>query len=495
MKKKILFSFFLLIVYGCVGYFSFGFDDEFANIRWIEKYGIHVVSFIQTIDLHPPGSYFLDWLLFSIFGKWELVRVAISLLTASSLIYAILSVYKRNGKFAAIVLFVLLGLNPAILFWCTSLRWYAYFVPVLVWLSIVPEKQGWRYWSKCFGGILVLGYIGYAVFIVAIPVLLLYLSESKETNKLKIKNIVIFGFLFVLLYSYQFIVFITVHIQNKNEQVSTILNSLSGFYTSQLSNQGVFPLSISGILTSIATVGICISIIYSNVRTNLKNKFFVSYSFVSILSIITGIAGKFRNLVIISPWQAFWIATAKIEKTQKKLFISFFFLLTIGYLIGDFNILTHQNTTKSNWNIPVRQVLGDLNIEKIKCKSDLVVLCSDEMLTWQLERAGYTVIGIYVQKQLSMQVINSKHNCVALLKTWAGKIGDGQYKNMYEEIKSLNYSNSINSKYGRDKFYTIKRKLDPRYPEYLVEITKYYNVKNLTGLNSWQPTEYKKYQY
>jgi len=488
--NKYIFPFlclFLLVLYGLVGYLSFGYDDEFFNIDWISKYGFGVIHLVQTHDVHPPGSYFMDWLLFTLLGKWALVRLFISLITAISLIYAIVSIKNRNGIFSGIVLFILLGLNPAILLWCTSVRWYAFFVPVLVWLSIVPKQQGWQYWAKCFGGLLILGYIGYAVFIFLIPILILYWIESKEETKDKIRNFILYGFLFLILYSYQLSVFLHVHIHNSDGQIFSLLKSLIGFYSAQISNQGVFPISLPGLLASIATLGIFTIIFYSNLRVNLKNKYFVTYSLATILSIITGLAGKFRNLVLISPWQAFWISTAKIEAPQKKLFLFFLTFLTISNVWGDFNVITRQNTTKNDYNLPIKEILKDLSIENVKCKNDIVILCHSRSLSWNLENAGYRVLDPNSYTLLPKQVLLSKHKCLVVLKTWPGSMDAKQYQMLYDEIKLLSYASSVNSKFGRDDFYVLKNKFDSRYPEYSVEVTKYYDVKNLVALKSWQP--------
>jgi hypothetical protein len=490
IAKKGIFPFlglFLLVLYVSVGYLSLGYDDEFANIDWITRYGFGVINIAQAHDINPPGSYFMDWILYTIFARWELVRSFISLITAASIIYAIVSIKNRKGTFAGIILFILLGLNPAILLWCTSVRWYAFFVPVLIWLSIVPKHQGWQYWAKCFGGLLILGYLGYAVFIVSIPIWILYWMENKGNIKDKIKNCILFGFLFLILYSYQFWIFVTVHIHGKEDQIFSLLKCLIGFYAGQISNQGVFPVSLPGLLASMATFGMLITIFYSNVLVNLKNKYFASYSIASILTIITGIAGKFRNLVVISPWQAFWMSTAKVEAPQKKLFLFFLSFLTISNLWGDFNIITRQNTSKNDYNLPVKQILTDLSMEDIKCKKDMVILCHTRTLSWNLEKAGYRVLDPDSYRLLTKQELRSKHNCVVVLKTWPGRIAPKKYQSMYDEIKLLKYTSSTNSKYGRDDFYLLKKKLDDRFPEYSVEVTKYYNVENIDTLSLWKP--------
>ena len=484
-------SFSLLLLYATVGYFSIGFDDEFSNMRWISTYGFGVVQFVQAFDVHPPGSYIFDYLLYNMLGKWALVRLCISLLTVLSLIYAILSMKKRKGTFAAIVLFILLGLNPSILLWCTSLRWYAMFVPILIWLSVVPQQFGWNYWIKCFAGLLLLGYLSYAIFIVALPLLLLYWKESKELTKEKAQKVIVCGIAFLVCYAYQFSVFFAVHQHRSGGQVSSLLKSLMGFYTAHFSNQGVFPLSFPGLLAAAATIGIFTTVFYSNWRQNLKNNYLHSYAAASVIAVASGLAGKARNLVVLSPWQVLFLASAKVEAAQKKLFLFFLGGLLISNLWGDFNIITHQNTSKGDYNLPIAELLTELHAEKIKCNNDLIILCHSPSLSWHLQNAGYQVMDPYNAEPLPKHLLASKHRCVVLLKTWPGSMNNNYYQRLYNELKQLKFTRSNASKFGQDAYYVIKNKLDARYPEYSVELTKYYQVENLAALKSWNPWQNK----
>jgi hypothetical protein len=115
-----------------------GYDDEFTNIELIERLGGGVLGYVQGNDVHPPGSYLLDWLLFAALRDWQLVRLAVALFTAGAIVYAVEWLRHRHGMRAATLALVLLALNPALLMWCTGLRWYAWFVPMLLWLLCPP---------------------------------------------------------------------------------------------------------------------------------------------------------------------------------------------------------------------------------------------------------------------------------------------------------------------------------------------------------------------
>ena len=138
----------------------------------------------------------------------------------------------------------------------------------------------------------------------------LYWKGARENAQEKLRKVTTLGLASAILYAPQLFIFLTVHIKNRESQVSSMAKSLSGFAVAQISNQGVFPLSLPGALASIATLGIVITLFFSNWRVNLRNRYFIAYALASAVAIITGLAGKFRNLVILTPGQAFWITNA-----------------------------------------------------------------------------------------------------------------------------------------------------------------------------------------
>src|SRR5690554_1150729 len=87
MHRKLLALAFLWILYGSVGFLSYGYDDEFFNINLVEfaDGASHLLTLVNRIDVHPPGSYLLNWLLLKMTGDWSLVRLIGALVTASSL--------------------------------------------------------------------------------------------------------------------------------------------------------------------------------------------------------------------------------------------------------------------------------------------------------------------------------------------------------------------------------------------------------------------------
>jgi len=477
---------FLLIIYGFVGYHSTGYDDEFFNINLIEKFGLSVLNVTQSTDVHPPGSYFFDWALHKIFGEWEYVRASIGLMTAASLVSGINYIKRNKGDLSGFLCFIVFGLNPAYLLWCTGLRWYAYFVPILIFLLQVPEKRNSYYWAKCFLGLTLLGYVGYAAFIIAPAVIILYWLMDNADEKVKLKEFSIWAAISILIYAYQLNIFLTVHIHNKDGQVAGLLKSIAGVFIANFSNQGVFPLSFAGVVTFVGTLGMTLMIFYSQLKLRVKNQYMPPYLLTTLSAITSGLAGKFRNLVVVSPIQGYWIVTSITDLIYKrKVFKLFMGFLLIGNTWGICNVALHQNTTKNSWNMPVGVILKELDFAKKSCNGQHLFLTSDPSLSWHIRKSHYDLIG--PMDESSFSNISKKYDCLTVIKTYKATLSERKYKSMYEEVGMVKANSSRFEKIGKDEFFLVKKILDNSYPEYQAEITSYYNISYLPEFIGWLP--------
>jgi hypothetical protein len=275
-QKLILLSIFavLAFVYCYIAYTSFGYDDEYFNIRVVSENGLtDLIKLIQTSDIHPPLSYIINYLLFNLLHSWALVRVFSALLYLCALL---LLVRKTKGFTNRLLVILLLGLNPTVLLWCTGIRWYAYAASLILLLHVVPDWTKKGYWWYFFALFLVFCYLGYAGCILFLPYFIFYWLKDQHSLKVKIKRIILPALSFGALYSYQLFIFLTVHTKTKlsadNEQVFDIKTSLLSFVSSGFSNQGVFPLSIAGIVSILGSSILFIaSIIYYKDTLKKKN--------------------------------------------------------------------------------------------------------------------------------------------------------------------------------------------------------------------------------
>ena len=99
---------------------------------------------------------------------------------------------------------------------------------------VTPKALGLRYWAKLVGGLVLLGYIGYAVFVIAPALILSYWYESRETLTSKARSLLILGPIGVGIYAPQLHVFLTVHVHNSESQFSSLFRKLVGIYVAQI---------------------------------------------------------------------------------------------------------------------------------------------------------------------------------------------------------------------------------------------------------------------
>lgn len=477
----------LAALYAAVGYGSHGYDDEFFNIAATQRYGPRVVEFVLTEDVHPPGSYFVNWVLYALLGDWSLVRLATALFAVASIIYAIESLRRSHGAIAGLAAVVLLGLNPALLMWCTGVRWYAYFVPILVWICITPKEAGRWFWIKPSMGLVILGYFGYAVFLVAPAVLLLYWRNCRSDTREKAKSVALYASFAALAYAPQLYVFLSVHLAHRADQLFSLRQSLIGFAVAQLGNQGVFPISVGGISSTIGTLGLFAIGIWRAVKQQQTSEFMAPYWVGVAAFIATGIAGKFRNLTVLCGLQALWLSTIIVGPHAKRLAVAAFAFLSVGNIIGTVNVVSHQDTTKNSWDLPCAQALTSLAALSSDCQHDLVVLTHDPTLTHLLGRNGYTTMSPYAQRVESQNLFEGRHRCVVALKTFPGSIKDDDIQKMYTELESIDFRSRSYFHLGRDANFKMKRLVDARYPEFRIEGIVMREAQGLTLASTWMP--------
>lgn len=477
----------LLALYTYVGFTSPGFDDEFFTIRWIEEFGSGVIGYSQQRDVNPPGSYAVIWLLYSLLGSWSLVRLVISLLAAASIVYAVARVRHSHGDVRGLIAVFLLGLSPALLMWTTSLRWYALFVPVLVLLSFPPRPNSWRYWATYFGGLLVLGYLSYAMFIIAVPLGYVYWRADPRPTRVKVTAMAVFGLLFAALYAHQMSVFLTQHLSRDASQRFPLIDGLIGFGVAALSNQGVFPLSIGGVAAIVGTIAALALIGLTALRENLtRNTFFTPYWIGVLLLILSGLAGKFRNFVVITPWQSLFLAQAIIPAKWLRAFLACVALISVGNIAGVVNVVSHTNTSKSGWNLPVSQVMAAVDEANSTCNQDIVVVAHDPALTYTLEARGYDVVSLWSTRTDLVAATNRTPECVVALKTYSGSREQVALR-LQTAVEAIDAESASSQLIGYDSTYATKRLIEPDYPEYQVEMLTLRSPAELRPLQELLP--------
>lgn len=499
MAEMIL-SILIVFIYLYISYSSFGYDDEFYNIRLIREFNwTQLLQFVEQNDVHPPLSYLLNKLLFSFFGNWTAVRMISASLFLVALFYLI-NKTKDSGK--RILLLLLIGLNPATMLWVTGIRWYAYVLPLLLILHVVPDYKNKWYWPKFFFISLIICFLGYIGIFLSLTYFIFYWMNDPSKLMDKIKRILFPALICLLLYGYQLIIFLTVHIKNdlpENQQSFDLKTSLISYISSIFSNQGVFPITIVGIISMVGmAIVLIISIlsVFKNKQTLTNLVLLIS---TSLLFIITGIAGKVRNLFLLEPSKNIFITQSKIIRFKTVYFVGFCCII-IGNIYGSYNVLTHQGTSKNSWNIDIQTSMKFLNkLEETNVNE--VYFTHHPSFDYYLVTNNKNVVSFHSDQyfdsswiKTSVSQLNdsstSKKNLTFIFNYKGKTVLDDHHNKLVASLNGL-IADSVKKYYlQKDQDFEIKKRFFKDYPEYNTTIVKYYGVKgNINQLKVWEKNQ------
>ncbi len=487
----------IALLYCYTAYSSFGYDDEYYNIRVVSENTLgELIRIVQSTDIHPPLSYILNFLLFKVFHSWSAVRIFSAVLFLLSLLYVVTKTKSNKERLWALVL---LGFNPTLLLWVTSVRWYAYATPILLILSILPDFKSKFYWSYFFLCFLFIFFLGYMGFILFIPYFLFYWLNDQNEFKKKVVRVLVPGLLFTIIYARQLFVFLTVHSKSElgstNQQTFDLKTSLISAASSDFSNQGIFPLSVWGIISIIGASVIILSSIFYFREVN-KKKHWMIFSVSMILLVLTGVAGKIRNLVLLEPARNLFIISSLSIKKKAFVLVGVF-LLIAGNVVGVYHVLIHRQTTKNAWNIPLTETFTTITALESPLAKE-VYFTHSPTFTYYLMELNKNLISFYNSLYFDSSRIKtnvkdlladtSQNKNFTFVLTYRGKsIPVEQYDEMLRAMNGIKCDSVRRLQLGPDKEYQLKRKFFPDYPAYDIELIKFYGVKNTFGsLAVWE---------
>jgi hypothetical protein len=220
----IIYSFISLLI---IFYNHHYFDDEVGNLLKMSWRIGEIFTNIQEKDVHPPLSYLINKFLFDIFSSYKAILIFSMILNVSALGYFYkFSEKKMNDNYSKILLFIFVFLSGGLLLWTNSVRWSAYWIPLFIILYThllkyqILDKKNIIVISLL---LVLMTYINYLTFLLIISLTVYFIVLRR--NDIKFKNIILFSLIYFSLSTYQIFVFLTVHVQNKANQVSNLLNS------------------------------------------------------------------------------------------------------------------------------------------------------------------------------------------------------------------------------------------------------------------------------
>jgi hypothetical protein len=486
------------IIFLSVAYNSFGYDDEYWNIRMIEDNSLTVlINKIQNFDVHPPLSYIVNFSFYKLFNNWTAVRLLSSLLFILSLGYTL---FRTKHYEAKLILLLLLGFNPSIMLWVTSIRWYAYAVPLLMILSHPLENNSKYYWYYFFIGFLLLSFLSYVGIILIIPYFIWYFLRNENSFVSKVKKIILPAGIYLIAYGYQLYLFYTIHRLNNiknNEQTFDTITSIKSYASSILGNQAIFPTSIIGFISIIGYLIVFIVLGFLLLKNKEYYKNYSVFIIASVLYILTGIAGKLRNLVLLDIAKSHLITNGIHSIYKKVLYIGLVFIL-MANVNGIYNVWTHQKTTKNAWNLPLNESIQLMNTLE-DTSSQEVYFTFHPTYTYYLIKTNKNLISFYSTLYFDSSKIKTNIDALSIdtsrekknfnfIFTYKGRsIENDHYKQMTEQMKAIQADSIRVYKLGFDGDYKLKQKIYPDYPVYTFYLYKYYGIKSdYGGLKIWE---------
>ncbi|WP_143087395.1 hypothetical protein [Butyrivibrio proteoclasticus] len=470
---------FLVFLYGYVGYSSYGYDDEFYTIADVESYPTFAqqLAINNSVDIHPPGSYLICLFLWKITSDWHLVRMISGIVNAVFIfLFWKLCIVNRldntNGILVnTIFSFLVTCLNPAILMWGTSIRWFTYVFPCVCVLGLLMNHSKinkWLFWEMVY---VVYAWIFYlentTAIIIAISFMVL-LFQRKEQIKEEILPIVLFGLATLFIMAHQFYIFFTVRVNNYgyDRAKGGILKGVIYGAENMLCGQGVMPVSIWGIFLIFANLILFISFVLNikKIVSNEYNQFFLG---TYIIYMVSGL-GALRNYTGIFPLQGFFVSVV-FANMHKKVVKNIVLVLTVlGTVGGLYNVITHTDTTKNQWNMPFAEVIDYIHDNTEDVDSTLVI-SKDAVIIYYLRNEGYNVILLEGYQQFEQQQLNP--NWKDIWENWDGDVfalttfeptgrNNKEYAEYLETLEGYKQQ-AEHVEFGYDRYAWFKRFLDP----------------------------------
>ena len=446
------------------------YDDELHNLILVANRNFsEIIDHTSKYDFHPPVQYLLNKISLQLFGLNEFwLSLPSILLIILAIIICIKLVYQiTNSAKLSVITGLLIAINPLILLWGSSIRWY----PLWTFLIILAVHLFIKLWSKkkkslilIIGLIITLSFALYTnyqtiPFLIATTLTVIIL-DFKRKNFINLKKtvIVILG-TFIL-----FIPYLSVfkfHIQSFFER-KEIYQGFTGtspivsggyFLFSVIFGNSIYPWQKSFII--LFTIGFS-SVIISIVSFYLKSKKekytdnnvqdiftkekcnnslnnillseIVLYTFIlTVVFLLQSIISStlinrgviFLPMLLITVGILFiyrlynsYQIISKLKLIHFSLVISMSSLIII-WMIGSYNVFTKQHLHKSGLAIPLKTIITFIENIQNDSRENISIITTDPVLTYYLLKENYTsVLSPYLNDDLKL--INRMKTKVAI---------------------------------------------------------------------------------
>ncbi len=438
------------------------YDDEIVNFRWVQPNDVSTIIHIaNSQDVHPPGSYVINKLLYGTLGSWDRVKAVSGCMNALGLALFLWLAYGKLRPQQRWLLTFMIATASTVVMWGASVRWYAYFNPLFsVTLAVIlfaDISRTARTFALGASAVLLL-YLSYGAFC-AVPVLAVAhgLRDYRDWKRRDIGILLAAGVVALLICLPQLESFIRVHMPNQASQTGSRLQALLQTGMTLILGNAVFPLATVPI--AFAAV-ISLTVITVVVGRRLSKVEWLALGLLLlgvVLMTATGIGIKPRNSVYLLPL-AYLLISAAVTSLPTGPRIGATIAVVIYQALGVWNVIAHENTIKGSYNTDYSAIVGRIESWSAGC-SRTVVFNHDPVLAYLLEQKGIAQSSPYASGPQPAVVEISPGDCVAVVETYRGIIAADRLGKAYASIESAGLQHSQSQDFDPDRYQSIKARL------------------------------------
>jgi len=473
-QKGIVFSLLFIgifVLYATIAFHTTGYDDEFFNINIVENFTLHEIIAlpISANPHHPNYAIAINKLLYLYFNDWSIVRLINSALFSTALFTFFYFISKSLPLKQQFFLFLITCLNPTFLMWGTSLRWYVYFLPMMMGfilhLKYNSTKNYFIHYLISFALFFIMLHINYVALIVC-PILIFLFWYQRKFNKNDLLTLIILTIAFILFSYSELVYFFQKYFIYGQEQMTSLGNSIFGLGLHLLSNMGSFPFSLGGMLYMLSMLILLFVGIFHINKLDRTNLLFLILGY--LVFIFAAIGAKYRNFVVFIPSESI-IKGNIFALVKPRIQTLILVLLVISSSIGIYHIMHHRDSLKGSWNLPVYEVIQYIDSTSLMHSCDnIMILTTEPVLNWHLSQ-NFKDVQLSIRGMFHNYLLNSKADCRYLIKTFPGSYNFQIYKESVSLIME-NYSPKEVFLIDRESSARFKKIVDPNYPDHIVEI-------------------------
>lgn len=464
------------------------YDDEIFNINTAGAYDFRSLwNFINSTDVHPPGSYIINKLLFDLFGSWEIVKIVSGLLNAAALAVFGLLAFNHFGSTARWALAILLMLSSTQVLWGASVRWYAYFNPVFATALGIILFSGLSITKRTIilgVSIVLLFYISYAALCAAPALIAAHLvRERSNLGRRDFAALFLAGSISFLICLPQLMIFLRVHMAGEGGQTGSLVNALAQTAITLLIGNSVFPVAIAPLAYAVLVVALGAYFLFWKPKSQLDWAVLTSLAIGVLAMVGTGIGVKPRNSVFLLPL-VFLVVASSLESLRPIASRGLIALIAVFQLIGAANVVEHHGTIKGSYDTDFVSAMRTIDGWKKQCKGRFVVFDHDVVLGRLLDDAEITQSSPYgARQQKAFDLVSG--DCVAFVKTYRASFKAETLAGAYKVMETAGLRAAEAKEFSKDSNAAAKSWVGhEEFPQYLIQL-QLDNVVSPVSLPAW----------